>query len=400
MINIYSNSFRQNPYPFYDEVRKAGSAVYDSKRKVWYVGRYSDVSKIFQNADVFTNKLSGIEPTLSGADGTLHAHSRKIVLKAFNKPRMNELNTEVSKLSEDLVNRMLNKNQCEFIRDIASHMPASVLMWMMGFDDINVEDVKRWSDAIIGKNARAMIAENHGETASWMSNVINRFKGRSYLNIANDIAECKKYLSEHFDMARSRGCNGWVTDYLVNQDEMESLSTRELLDIGFLMVVAGAETTTDLIGNAVLLLASNQDIQSKLRTNPELLESFIEEVLRYDAPVQLRPRYTASEAKIGNVSIPQRSMIIVLIGSANRDPEMFTDAGQFIIDRNPNKHLTFGLGRHFCLGAQLARIEAFALLDAMIRKLPPLRLANPEEQVEYPDNITLRGPRQLQIKYN
>jgi len=399
-IDIYSDNFRQNPYPFYEDIRNAGSAVYDSKRNVWYVGRYDDVAQILHNPENFTNKLAGVEPTLHGADGTLHAHSRKIVQKAFNKTRVNELNSAISSLADRLVARMSDKNECEFVGKIASHMPASVVIWMMGFENISVEDVRRWSDAIISSGARQLIAETYSKPVTMIRNGLRRFKGKIYSNTARDITECKMFLQEHFENARQQCCSGWVTNYLVNQEEDESLSMRELLDVGFLMIVAGAETTTDLISNAVLLLANNPAIQSQLRNNPLLLESFIEEVLRYDPPVQLRPRFANCSTMIGNVSVPSDSEIVILIGSANRDPEIFPSAEQFKIDRDPNKHLSFGMGRHFCLGAQLARRESFALLDAMIKKLPPVKLARPGENIEYPANITLRGPRYLPVIFS
>ena len=136
-----------------------------------------------------------------------------------------------------------------------------------------------------------------------------------------------------------------------------------------------------------------------IRKNPQLLVPFIEEVLRYDSPVQRRPRITTCPTKIGNVDIPVGSQIEALIGSANRDMDKFPDADQFRFDREPNRHLTFGAGTHFCLGFELARLEAFVALDTLVRQLPIMTLAQSTEDLEYPDNLSRRGPRKLHIKF-
>lgn len=399
MIDLNSDRARQDPYPAYEEVRRAGTAVYDSKRNIWYIGRYDNVSEILQNPKLFANRIAGIEPTLSGADGTLHYRSRKILQSAFNTTRIADLNKAIVKLSNNLVENLVNKRECEIIKDLAGQIPASVVIWMMGFENILVEDIRRWTDAIISHGARKFIAENNSKPVTFILNNFRRIKGKRYRNASKEIIECKIYLQEHFMKAKRGHCNGWVTNYLVNSEGDNCLSMGELLDIGFLMIVAGAETTTDLIGNAVLMLVNNPDIQAQLRNHPEFLESFIEEVLRYDSPVQRRPRYTTREIKFDDKSIPKGSHIELLIGSANRDPVQFPDAHRFQLERTPNKHLTFGIGRHFCLGSQLARRESFALLDAMIRKLPLMKLANSGEKIEYSENLTLRGPRRLPVLF-
>ena len=406
-INLITEEVRQNPYPAYDEVRRAGSAVYDPHRNLWYVGRYDDVFEVLRNNECFSNKITGVESTLLGADGTLHARARNIVRPAFTADRVAALDGAIRSFVEKLAARIAERDECELIEDFAVLIPTTGIAWMLGIDDTRPGDLRRWSAAILESTGARRLAKNRtrpGNLRRWSAAIlesigVRRLIKKNYPDTMSTIAECKAFLIDHFNRAMQKPSGGWVIDLLINNSDSDRLTTDELLDIGFLMIVAGTETTTDLIGNAVLLLASNPRIQDHIRNNPQLLAPFIEEVLRFDSPVQRRPRITSRPAKIGNVDIPAGARIEALIGSANRDPEKFPDADQFHFDREPNRHITFGAGPHFCLGAQLARLEAFAALDVLIRELPKITLACPGEDLTYPDNLSRRGPQQLHIKF-
>lgn len=406
-IDLNSGEVRQNPYPAYDEVRRAGHAVYDPWRNLWSVGRYDDVFEVLRNNEIFSNKVTGVESTLGGADGTSHTRSRNIVRAAFSAERIAALDGAIRSLAEKLASRIAGRETCEFMGEYAVLIPTTVIAWMLGLDDTRPGDLYRWSAVIIeSAGARRHVKKYtrlHG-LRSWLEAIFvstgaGRFIHKKHTDTMKEVAECEACLIDHFNRARKKSNGGWIMDLHINGSDGDRLSMKELLDISFLMITAGTETTTDLIGNAALLLASNPQIQDYLRDNPELVEPFIEEVLRYDSPVQRRPRVAKHPVTIGDVDIPEGAQIEALIGSANRDPEKFPEADQFRLDRNPNRHITFGAGPHFCLGAQLARLEATAALDVLIRKLPKMTLACTVEDLTYPEMLTMRGPQQLPIKF-
>lgn len=405
-INLTSDEVRRNPYPAYDEVRKAGHAVYDPQRNLWSIGRYDDVFEVLRNNEIFSNKVTGVESTLGGADGTSHTRTRNIVRAAFSPERIAALDGAIRSLAEKLASRIAGRETCEFMGEYAVLIPTTVIAWMLGMDDSRPEDLYRWSAAIIAsagarRNTKKYSRQHglYGRLIAILASTTGRLIHKKNAGAMKDIAECEAFLIDHFNRAMKRPNGGWIMELHINDNDGDSLSLEELLDISFLMITAGTETTTDLIGNAALLLASNPQIQDYLRANPELVGPFIEEVLRYDSPVQRRPRVAKHLVKIGDVDIPEGAQIEALIGSANRDPEKFADADQFRLDRNPNRHITFGAGPHFCLGAQLARLEATAALNVLIRKLPKLRLACPMEDLTYPEMLTMRGPQQLPIEF-
>ena len=404
MINLNSEEVRQNPFPAYEEVRRIGAAVYDSKRNIWYVGRYNDVSGILRNHECFSNRKTGFESTLHGADGTFHTRIRNIVQPAFTAERVADLGAAVQSLVNDLITRIAERDNCElinssFITELASRIPASVVAWLMGIDETRVDDIRRWSSAIVRGGTSRHKQKSRRQPMTILQNAYRRFKAEKRTDTANDIAECEAFLLDFFNEVSKKPNDSWLTELLVSHRNSGQLTTEELLDIGLLLIVAGNETTTDLIGNATLLLANKPNIQEYIRHNPHLVETFIEEVLRYDSPVQRRLRIATRPVRIGDADIPAGSRIDLLIGSANRDPEIFPNADQFRLDRQPNRHLAFGAGSHFCLGAQFARLEAFTALDAMIRNLPLISLVRPGEKIKYPEAFSLRGPRRLHIKF-
>ena len=212
--------------------------------------------------------------------------------------------------------------------------------------------------------------------------------------------EFEEFLLNHFEQTERGTSDGWVKDILTNRGRNDSLSMKEMIDIAMIVVSAGTETATGLMTAAALILARNPLLQEQIRDNAALLSPFIEEVLRFESPLQRKRRRAKYQAKIGNVVVPKGASVEVLIGSANRDPRKFEKAEQFRLDRYPNPHIAFGVGPHFCLGAQLARREAYAILKAVLEHMPTLALARAGEKIEYSQNISLRGPRHLHLKFS
>jgi pimeloyl-[acyl-carrier protein] synthase len=380
MTELFSEEVRQNPYPAYDELRRAASIPYSRQRKAWLIARYDDVAEVLSDQRRFSTKGTSAETTLLGADLADHARVRGIVKGAFSSTRLSNLGDAVRKLVDDLLDPVVARGKCELIADLAAPLPLTVVAWMLGIDIARRDDLRRWSAAILREGKKRPPQPGRGE-------------------IPDEVSQCRSFLADHFRRAESEPTGGWVTDWLAGCGGNERLTLAEMIDIGFLLIVAGTETTTNLIGNATLALTNGSQWQGRILAEPALIDPFIEEVLRYESPVQRRSRVAVSDTRIGDTNIPAGSRLEIFIGAANRDPKQFPNADQFIVGRKPNHHLAFGVGSHFCLGAQLARMEASAALQALSRRLPELALARPHERIDFGESFSVRGPRLLDLTF-
>ncbi len=377
-VNLFTEEVRRNPYPAYEELRRSAPVSHDTRRGLWLVSRYHDVRRVLTDPASFSNKNTSAETTLLGADLEAHARVRNVVKHAFTAARIKALEESVRSLADDLVGRGAARGACEIIGEIATPLPLTVVAWMLGIDQARLPDMRRWSQAILlyGTHGHSGLEPEHPE-----------------------VAACRRFLADHMKQAKRKPCGGWVTELLVAETGPDCLTLAEMVDIGFLLIVAGTETTTNLIGNAVMLLAADRQRQDRLRSGLQSIGPFVEEVLRFESPVQRRPRVTTGPVEIAGTLIPARSRVEVLIGSANRDPEKFADADKFDLDRRPNDHVAFGAGPHFCLGAYLARIETAAVLTSMLQRSACISRTAPHESVPYAASFSVRGPQRMLLTF-
>jgi cytochrome P450 len=373
-VNLFGDEVRRDPYPAYEELRRSAPVFCDRRSGVWFVSRYHDARRVLTDPAGFSNKNTSAETTLLGADLEAHTRVRNIVKRAFTAARIKEWDESIRSLADDLVERAVARGTCEVINEIALPLPSTIVARMLGFDATRLPDMRRWSEAIL----------LHGTS------------GVSGKGVEHpEVTACRAFLAEHMEGARRKPCGGWVTDLIAAQDAPDCLAQAELVDIGFLLIVAGTETTTNLIGNATMLLAADRQCQSRLRDDPQSIAPFVEEVLRFESPVQRRPRFATMPVEIAGTLIPENARVDILIGSANRDREKFADADTFDLDRRPNDHLAFGAGPHFCLGAHLARLETISVLSAMLRRSGDISRATPQERVPYAASFSVRGPQRM-----
>ena len=205
------------------------------------------------------------------------------------------------------------------------------------------------------------------------------------------------YLKEEIERRRQKPGPDLVSALISAHDDADSLTEGELLSFVVLLLIAGNETTTNLIGNGTHALARNPAAIDQLRREPALLPRAIEEMLRYDPAVQSTARFPKADVEVGGTKIPAGSIVLVVVAAANRDPAQFPDPQRFDITRDPNEHLSFGEGIHFCLGAPLARLEARVVFEEMLARFPKLRLANPDEKPAHKGSYFLRGLDSLRM---
>jgi len=318
-------------------------------------------------------------PLLNTNDPPTHTRLRQLVSKAFT-PRMIEQNeVRVRAIVEGLLDAVLTKGAFDLVQDLAYPLPVIVIAEMLGIETDRMEDFKRWSDDVIHITAtQADPATQARYLQSWQ--------------------EFKEYVSRTIDERRREPRGDLITALVQAQEERDALSLNEILNFILLLLVAGNETTTNLIANGALALFENFEQAQKLRQRPELIHSMVEEALRYDSPIQGTFRNTTSEVEVGGVTIPADSKVALLWGAANRDERQFPDADRFDIERTPNQHVAFGLGIHVCLGAPLARQEARLATEALLRRMRNIR-PDPSGVRDRVDNPLFRGLKHFPLLF-
>jgi cytochrome P450 len=367
----------QNPYPAYAELRRHAPVYHDVSRNMWIVSRYAEASFVLKSPALFSSQNTIFDSTLIGADDPMHARVRGIVGRAFTAKWVDELAGRVRTLLQPLVDDIAARGCCELMRDLANPLPMLLVISMLEIDAGRLDDCRRWSDAII--------------TADGFDRTEAQRKA--------DRAECGEFVQQHVRRAMLGDIGGIFPDLLADAGDGERLTAGELQDICKLLLIAGSETTTNLIGNSVLTTLRHPDTIQRLRTDSRLIPSFIEEVLRFESPVQGTSRITTQPVELLGCQLPRGARVRVLIGSANRDSERFANPDEFRIDRKPNTHLAFGLGPHYCLGAQIARLEVAIVWEALLRQLPDPVLARPSEPINFRNSFEVRGPKRLDLLY-
>ena len=374
-----------NPFPHYERMRASAPVFHDEESGSWHVFRYDDVQRVLSGHGTFSSRMGGDNPSETGqlfaaslitADPPRHRQLRSLVTQAFTPKAVEGLAPRISALTDELLDAVAPKGSADLIDELAYPLPVIVIAELMGIPAEDRDRFKHWSDVIVSQTQTGARTGDHSST--------NR-----------EMTEYFLALIEH--RRRSPG-NDLISNLLVAEIEGQKLSVPELLGFCALLLVAGNETTTNLIGNAVLCFTDAPVTMERLRAEPALFPQAIEEVLRYRSPVQSMYRVTAAETALGGCQVPAGAPVVAWIGSANRDERQFQHPDQFDMDRTPNRHLAFGHGIHFCLGAPLARLEARTALQGILQRLPGLALA-PGAHLERMDSTIVYGVKELPVNW-
>jgi len=300
-----------------------------------------------------------------------------LVSKAFTPKRVAELEPRIRTIIDELLSEP--RDEMDVIADFAVPLPAIVIAELLGVPPEDHPRFKAWSTeliSLIGGEGGAELNFARAQTA---------------------IDALMEYLGEIVAKRRREPADDLISAMLHAQQEHDALTDTELLATSNLLLIAGHETTTNLIGNGLLALLRNPDQLERLRADPSLMPSAVEELLRYDSPVQATVRVTREDVEIGDHTISKGAVVVCVIGSANRDPEVFEQPDRLDLGRVDNRHLSLGFGVHFCLGAPLARLEGQLALGALIERFPDMKLA--KEDVEFRKHPILRGLTSLPVRF-
>lgn len=370
---------QRDPYPYYARLRREQPVSHIATRKMWVVSRHADVGAALKRADVFSSAVMAppdlpASESLLSADPPAHSALRKRVERSFTPARVRGLATRIGAVIEDLTTAMRAQRSFDVVARLAAPLPLIVIAELMGIDPARHDDFKIWADAIITRGTGRPSPED-----------------RKVLDAR--VAALKTYLREIIETRRAAPGDDLVSA-LLRAGADDGLSPAQVLNFSVLLLLGGSETTTHLIGNSLRALFADDALMARARRDPAMIAATVEETLRFDPPVQSVLRITTREVEIADTRIPSSSVVLLLLGSANRDERVFADADRFWVDRQEPKHLAFGAGPHYCLGATLARMEATAALEALLT-LPNLQLA--QREISLVDSFQLRGPRELRV---
>ncbi len=384
------DGFVQNPYAVYQRLRAEGPVsrvVMPGGYPVWVVTRYADARAALADPRLIKDwrtlwpgnaapddGFASLDTHMLSTDPPDHDRLRRLVTKAFTARRIEQLRPRVTEITTSLLDEMPDGGQVDLLEAFAFPLPITVICELLGVPDSDRADFRAWTQAILSTGEAP--AES-GTAATEMAGYFTALVADKRAHPADDL------LSALID-ARDAG---------------DGLSERELLGMLFLLLVAGHETTVNLIGSGTLALLLSPGELARLRADPSLLPGAVEELLRYTSPVNHATfRFTAEAVKIGGTLIPAREAVLVAIGSANRDPERYPVPDQLDIGRDAGGNLAFGHGIHYCLGAPLARMEGVIAFGALLSRFPGMTLAIPPDSLRWRRSTLIRGLDTLPVR--
>jgi len=384
--DLYSDDFRRDTYETFGRMRADDPILcqpgIDGETMLWFITRHDDVVAVLLDDETFVRdpalaldpdalaawstglpeSFAFIDQHMLNRDGDDHRRLRRLATKAFTPRMVDQLRPRIQEIADDLIDAVEERGEMEIVEEYAFPLPITVIAELLGIPVADRDRFRLWSNAIV---TPALTAESIAEFGALMTDFV-------------------AYLHELFERRRLEPAEDLVSALLQVHDGGDALSEQELFSTVVLLIVAGHETTVNLIANATLALLERPDTLARLRDDPSLVPAAIEECLRYDSPVERTlNRWAARDVELGGHRIRRGDGIIAIIGSANRDPDRFPEPDSLDLEREDKKHIAFGRGSHYCLGAPLARLEGEIAIATLLRRLANLRLAVPRDELTW-----------------
>ena len=406
----FSSASREDPYPVFAQLRADDPVHFSPESGAYCISRYDDAVFVLKHPELFSSRAmqdvlmqvdvprltprylffllqflwrAKVNPlavqragNLATLDPPRHDVLRSVVNRGFSPRRIAAWESRAREVVAEQLRRLGETGRFDAVGDLAIPLPVAIISEMLGIEDERKADFKRWSDGIVA------VASGSAKQNPFESGVLDIF------------AELFGYMKQAV-RARRKNPQDDLISVLVDPGQEAVLSELDVVQFIVLLLVAGNETTTNLIGNAVNALLDHPEALERVAADPALVPGLIEETLRYDSPIQQVFRTATADTEIGGTPIPKDALVAVVLGSANRDASRFERADEFDIDRDARGHLAFGLGVHFCLGSSLARLEARVALEALTPELPRLKSVGSRD--EFIDSFLVRGRRHLHL---
>ena len=382
-----------DPFPIYAQARRDEPVSVLPGFNLWSVTRYEDCVAILKNPEVFSSNGQAYGPELFARTGGLpteeqapsmlvqdppvHTRLRSLVNKAFTSRMVAQLEPRIRAVTDELLAAVAEKGTIDIIEDLATPLPVIMIAEILGVEPERRADFKRWSDALALALGGGLLAPQVSAEA---------MAARQ---------EFIDYFTYIFERRRAEPREDLVSNLLRLEAAGDHLTPDEVMAMCILLLVAGNETTTNLIGNAMLAFGEHPEEYQRLLADPSLVPSAVEEVLRFYPPVQATVRFPKRDVEVGGQTIGARQPVVVWLASANRDEAVFPEPDRFDIARAENRHLSFGLGIHFCLGAPLGRQELQISFSTLMDRFPSLELV---EEPRWKTNYVIRGLEGLRVR--
>ena len=397
-INLASAQFKEDAYEIYKDSRKKQPILFVNQVEIgkeWLITRYEDALPLLKDnrlkkdwTNVFSQDIKNMYLSVDNSDHLTthmlnsdppnHSRLRSLVQKAFTPKMIAQLDKRIERIADDLISDIERKGTLNLVDDYSFPLPIIVISEMLGIPKEDQAKFRIWSHAVI---ASPETPEEIKETEKQLSEFIT-------------------YLQYLVDIKRKEPKEDLVSALILAESEGHKLSARELYSMIMLLIVAGHETTVNLITNTVLALLENPNQLQLLKDNPKLIDSAIEEGLRYYSPVEVTTaRWAAEPFQIHDRTIEKGDMVVIALASANRDETVFENPEVFDITRENNRHIAFGHGSHFCLGAPLARLEAKIAITTLFNRMPELQIKGNREEIKWQGNYLMRSLEELPLTF-
>jgi len=389
-IDLFAPAFRANPYPFYTQLRQTRPVVKVAPAEIWAVSRHEDVVFVLKHPELFSSQgfRAAWEPAWLGynpvarsilaMDGAPHAKLRAVVTRAFGSRALARIEPRIRALAQELARELATAGEADFIAAFALPLPAFVIAELLGLERRLWPRFKQWADDVASVTPVPQGPEH-------------------VARVHSSIAEMTGYFLEVIAARRRRPIDDFLSDLLRAEVDGRPLSDEELVSFASVLLLGGFDTTTYLLANAVRILAERPELAEALIEDAARTAGFVEEVLRYDAPVHGLPRIVTADVVLAGTSVPAGSMVLALLGSANRDERAFRSPDTFDLARAEHG-IAFGIGIHGCLGAALVRLEARLALEALLARARGFALARPPGELAWNRSLTVRGPLAMPIR--
>ena len=401
-VNLFGAEFKACPFGTYAHLRATDPLhrriSQDGTTTIHFITRHNHVAallrdrRLVKNVDAVLDQLTAthqpdimrlLSNHMLNMDPPDHTRVRGLVNQIFTAKRVAKLEPRIQAIADQLLDRVQEQGQMDLIDDYAFPLPITVICELLGIPARDRNRFRHWSHAFVTSSANITRSQK---------------KFRKTKRLMEDFI---RYMTKLFDERRRQPQDDLITSLLQVEEAGDRLSQEELYSMIILLVVAGHETMVNLIGNGVLALLTHPAELNKLRVNPELMATAIQELIRYDGPVErAMMRFAADDIAFDEGTIQRGDVVSLVLSAANRDPAVFPDPDRLELERDASRHVGFGGGIHYCLGAPLARIEARIAIEMLLRRLPNLRLAVPIDELRWRTVPVIRGMYHLPVAWD